>query len=162
MNLQLSSELVWQELKKEIFAVLGMVTARGEARTVGVVYVVHDHKVYIATEKDTWKARHIQQNPSVSLTATIPKRIPLMPWIKIPAATITFSGQGRVLDPADVGQDVLHSLLRGLATDAEALASMAVIEIQPVGDFVTYGVGISLMTMRHPDKAGGRAPVAQN
>jgi hypothetical protein len=45
--LQLSSELVWQNLKQELFAILGMVTDRGEARTVGVVYTVHNQKLYI-------------------------------------------------------------------------------------------------------------------
>ena len=160
MTLQLSSELVWQELKKEIFAVLGMVTAKGKARTVGVVYAVHDYKLYIVTRKDTWKVRHVGQNPHVSMTVTIPKRILFLPWIKIPAATITFSGKAAVLDTEQTGEEVLHSLLRGLATDAETLATMCVIEVQPVGDFITYGVGIPLMTMRHPEKARGRVPVA--
>jgi len=62
MTNQLSSEIVWQELQKELFAVLGMVTARGEARTAGVVYIVHDRKVYILTEEDTWKSHHVRQN----------------------------------------------------------------------------------------------------
>lgn len=53
--LQLASELVWESLKKELFAVLGMVTDKSEARTVGVVYIVHEHKLYIVTGKDTWK-----------------------------------------------------------------------------------------------------------
>ncbi|MCA9934345.1 MAG: pyridoxamine 5'-phosphate oxidase family protein [Ardenticatenaceae bacterium] len=160
MAFQLASEVVWQELGKEIFAVLGMVTAKGEARTVGVVYAVHGHRVYIVTGRDTWKARHIRQNSHVSMTAAIPKRIPLLPWIKIPAATITFSGEAAVLDPEQVGQDILRLLLRGLETDVETLATMCVIEIQPVGDFITYGVGIPLMTMRHPEQARGRASVA--
>jgi hypothetical protein len=43
-----------------LFAVLGMVTAEGEARTDGVVYAVHDHKLYIATGLDIWKAHHIR------------------------------------------------------------------------------------------------------
>lgn len=54
---------------------------------------------------------------------------------------------------------MLHALLRGLETDAEMLTTMCVIEVQPVKEFVTYGVGVSLMTMRHPEKAHGRAPV---
>ena len=159
MTLELSSEQVWVEVQKEIFAVLGLVTAKGEARTIGIVYAVHEHKVYIATGKDTWKALYIRGNPHVSITVTIPKRIPFLPWIKIPAATITFSGLGTVLNPEQVGKDVLHSLLRGLETDAEMLATMCVIAVQPVGDFITYGVGIPLMTMRDPEKARGRAPV---
>lgn len=160
MALELSSEQVWNEVDNQLFAVLGMVTAKGEARTIGVVYAVHDHKLYIATGKDTWKARHIKQNPHISMTVTIPKRIPFLPWIKIPAATITFSGLGTVLNPEQVGKDVLHSLLRGLETDAEMLATMCVIAVEPVGDFITYGVGIPMMTMRHPEKARGHAPAA--
>ena len=80
----------------------------------------------------------------------------------LPAATITYSGHGTVLDPGHAGREVLHSLLGGLETEAEMLATMCVIEVQPVGDFITYGVGIPLMTMRQPEKARGRAPVVPN
>jgi len=34
-----------------------------------------------------------------------------------------------------------------------------VLEIEPTGDFITYGIGVSLMQMRFPEKARGRAPV---
>lgn len=159
MAIKLSSTQVWKEIGRELFGVLGMVTARGEARTVGIVYAVHDHRLYIATGRETWKARHVRGNPHVSITVTIPKRIPLWPWAKIPAATITFSGLATMHDPEEVGADILHSLLRGLETDAEMLATMCVIEVQPVKEFITYGVGVSLLTMRHPDKARGRVPV---
>lgn len=158
MTNQLSSEIVWQEMQKELFAVLGMVTEKGEARTIGVVYIPHDQKVYILTGEDTWKARHIRQNPSVSITVPIPKRIPFLPWIKIPSATISFAGRASVIAAGEVGQDILHALMRGQESDREKLATMCVIEIEPVGDFITYGVGIPLMTMRDPEKARGRAP----
>jgi hypothetical protein len=160
MTQSLTSEQVWAELKKELFAILGMVTAKGEARTVGVVYAVHDKKIYIATGTDSWKARHTQNNSNVSITVPISKRIPFLPWIKIPAATVTFSGIGRVHEPESVGKDVSNSLFRGLETDAEMLATMCIIEIEPVGDFITYGVGIPMMAMRDTDKARGRAPVS--
>lgn len=159
MSLQLSSELVWEALKKELFAVLGMVTAKGAARTIGVVYIVHDRRIYISTRKDAWKARHIRANPNVSITVPVAKRIPFLPWIKIPAATITCSGTARVLEPQNVGQEALHALLRGLEANPQELAELAVIEIEPQGEFVTYGVGIPLMDMRHPEKARGRAAV---
>ncbi len=94
------------------------------------------------------------------MTVTIPKRIPFLTWIKIPAATITFSGIATVIDPEQAGRELLHSLLRGMETDMEMLATMCVIEVQPVGDFITYGVGVPLMTMRHPEKARGRTPAA--
>lgn len=92
MALQLSSEKVWDELGKELFAVLGMVTSKGEARTIGIVYVVNEKKLFIATGEDTWKARHVRNNPNVSITVPIAKLIPFMPWFKIPSASISFSG----------------------------------------------------------------------
>jgi len=160
MTQQLSSELVWNELKKELFAVLGMVTAQNEARTVGIVYIVHAKKLYISTRTEEWKTRHIQQNPKVSITLPIAKRIPLMPWIKIPQATITFSGKAKVYAAGQVSVDILHALMRGLEADPQKLASLSVIEIEPQGEFLTYGIGIPLMQMRFPEKARGRAPVA--
>jgi hypothetical protein len=159
MSNQLTSELVWKELEGELFAVLGMVNSRGEARSAGMVYIVHGNKLYLSTGKDSWKAHHTRANPNVSMTVPISKRVPLMPWIKIPAATITFSGKARVYDPADVKGEILHALLRGLEEDQERLAETCVIEVQPKGDFVTYGVGVSLMEMRDPTLARGRVPV---
>jgi len=160
MTQPLTSEQVWDELKKELFAVLGMVTAKGEARTVGIVYTVYGRKIYIATGKNSWKAQHTQNNPNVSLTVPIAKRIPFLPWIKIPAATITFSGKATVLAPQDVSADVLHALLRGLVEDQERMASMSIIAVEPVAEFITYGVGMPMMQMRDPEKARSRVPVA--
>jgi hypothetical protein len=157
---QLTSEQVWKEIKKEIFAILGMVTTKGEARTIGIVYIVHDHKIYISTSKDSWKAHHIQCNPHVSITVPIAKRIPFIPWIKIPAATITFSGQAKVFDPQKLGADILHPLLQGVEKDTEKLSTLSILEVEPVGHFVTFGIGIPLMQMRFPEKARGRVPVA--
>jgi hypothetical protein len=160
MPIQLSSEQVWQAIEKELFAVLGMVTANGEARTVGIVYVVRERKLFIATGQDTWKARHIAANPHVSVTIPIAKRIPIMPWIKIPAATITFSGTARVSPAQDVPPDLLRAVFRQMADDKEMVAKSCLIEVAPLKEFVTYGVGVSLMQMRDPEQARGRAPVA--
>lgn len=159
MSLQLTSAQVWTELEKELFAVLGVVNAKGEARTSGVVYTVRDFKLHIATGRETWKAVHTRENPHVSITVPIAKRIPLLPWIRIPAATVTFNGLGRVYEPDEVRLDVLKALLRGLEKDEELLSTMCIISVEPVGDFITYGVGVPLMTMRDAQKARGRAPV---
>ena len=156
---EVSTEQVWQEIEKQLFAVLGMVTASGEARTVGIVYIARDHTLYIASMKPAWKVRHIQQNPNVSMTILIPKRIPLIPWIKIPPATITFSGLAQVLDPEDVSSDIVQALFRGMETSPETSKPFAVIEVTPHKDFVTYGVGVSLMAMRDTENAGGRVAV---
>jgi hypothetical protein len=160
MTIQLTADQVWEAVEKELFAVLGMVTANNEARTVGIVYVVRDRKLIITTGQDTWKARHIAANPHVSITIPIAKRIPIMPWIKIPAATITFSGVARVSPAQDAPPDLLRAVLRQMADDKEMVAKSCLIEVTPLKEFVTYGVGVSLMQMRDPEQARGRAPVA--
>ncbi len=156
---EITTEQVWQEIEKQLFAVLGMVTAHQEARTAGIVYVVHERRLYVSTLRSAWKARHIAQNPHVSLTIPIPKRIPLLPWIKIPAATITFPGLARVLEATAVPQPIIQKLFRGLEITPETSPPYAVIEITPEKEFVTYGVGVSMMTMRDTEKARGRTAV---
>ena len=153
---EITTDQVWDEVGNQLFAVLGMVTAKHEARTAGIVYIVHERKLYIASDRAAWKVRHIRQNPNVSLTVTIPKRIPVMPWVKIPAATVTFSGTARVLEPDALPEAVLQPLFRGLENVS---ADTAILEVTPQGDFVTYGVGVSLMGMRDTVNARGRAPV---
>ena len=59
MTLQLTADQVWQAIEKELFAVVGMVNAANEARTAGLVYIVRDRKLYLATGAETWKARHL-------------------------------------------------------------------------------------------------------
>jgi len=146
-------------VERQIFAVLGFVTGNGEARTAGIVYTTRDGEIFIATDRDSWKAKHTAKNPRVSLTVTIPKRIPFMPWIRIPPATVTFQGDAAVCAPDTVAADVRRRLLRGLELDPALTDRIAIIRIKPRGDFVTYGVGVSLPAMRHPEKARGRVPV---
>lgn len=160
MILQLTSAQVWKAIENEVFGVLGVVNAHDEARTVGIVYKVRNHKFYIATGKDAWKVRHITQNPHVSMTIPIAKRIFFMPWVKIPAATITFSGTARILMPQETPQDILEAIFQNMGDNEELVAGSCLIEVTPEKEFLTYGVGIPLMQMRYPDKSRGRAPVA--
>ena len=155
MSDQLTTRSVWDQIDSNSFAVLGMVTARHQARTVGIVYVVDGRRLYIGAGRDQWKTKHIAQNGDVSMTIPIPKRVPLMPWIKIPAATITFSGTARVLEAEQLDEALFEKLYRH---DAERSGWRA-IEVTPRGHFITYGIGVSLLAMRHPDQARARVPV---
>jgi hypothetical protein len=155
----LTTDQVWDELEKEIFAVLGMVTSRQEARTAGVVYIVRERKLYISTLSSAWKTRHIGANPQVSLTVPIAKRIPFLPWVKIPAATITFAGTAQLLAPADCTPEIVRAFFRQIADAPQVLAEATVIQVTPVGDFLTYGVGMPMLQMRDTVRARGRAPV---
>ena len=160
MPAPITSKLVWDELQRQVFAVLSFVNPKGEARCAGIVYIVADRKLWIGTGIDSWKAKHIAKNPHVAVTVCIPKRIPFLPWIKIPAATITFNGRGRVVTAADAPPGMQEAIFRGMDVDDDFKAQHVLIEVTPERDFVTYGVGVSLMTMRRPEDASGRAPVA--
>jgi len=155
----ITTEQVWREIERNVFAVLGLVTARHQARTVGIVYVVRKRQLYIGTDKETWKVRHIRQNPHVSITVPIAKRIAFMPWLKIPAATITFSGTATIHDARDVDAELLQAIYRGLVKDEKAIVASCVIAVTPQADFLTYGVGVPLMHMRDPKRARGRVAV---
>ncbi len=59
----------------------------------------------------------------------------------------------------DASPDLLKAMFRQQSYDPAFVASMCLIEVTPVGEFVTYGVGVSLSEMRYPEKARGRAAV---
>ena len=154
-----TTEIVWDAIEKELFAVLGMVTPDQEARTVGIVYIVKDKKIYIGTGLNTWKARHIKNNSKISLTIPIAKRVPFLSWIKIPQATISFSGTAQVIPAEESTPELLQAVFRQFAEDQDFIQANCLIEVKPEGEFITYGVGIPVMKMRQPELARGRAPV---
>ncbi|MDH3726632.1 MAG: hypothetical protein OER77_03800, partial [Myxococcales bacterium] len=116
--------------------------------------------LYIRANTDSWKAKHIRLNPRVALNVTIPKRIPFMPWIKIPAATIALNGAARVIAAKDADPGVIQALMRAMPDHSELVAPTSIIEVKPTGHFVTYGVGVPLLAMRDPKKARGRVSIA--
>lgn len=153
----ISRDQVWKAIEAQNFMVVGMVSARGGARTAGVMHHVHDGRLWFTTNEHLWKARHIAADPNVSVTVPIAKRVPLMPWIRIPAATVTFRGVAETVPVADLPDDVKHALLNGLeVTDGGELGALVAIGIRPAGDFVTYGVGVSALGMRDTEAAAGR------
>jgi hypothetical protein len=155
MSRELTSASVWSEIERQNFAVLGMVTAGHQARTVGIVYVVDDHRLYIGAGRDQWKTKHIAHNGDVSMTIPIAKRVPLMPWVKIPAATITFSGTARILEQDQLGETLFERLYRH---DADR-GGWRAIEVTPRRHFITYGIGVPLGVMRSPDRSRARVLV---
>jgi len=158
---KLSLELprLWDVIEKQNFGVLGMVTAKGEARTVGIVYVLDDRRLYIGTWTSMWKVRYVEHNPHVSVTIPIHKRVPFMPWIKVPAAVATFQGEAKLHDLSEFPADVIAPLMKGLELSEEVRRETCIIRVTPHGHIVTYGIGVPLMKMRDPETAKGRVPV---
>lgn len=159
MPVELTTDQVWREVERRSFAVLGHVTPGGEARTTGVDYAVHGRRLYVAVAGDSWKARHIPRNPSVSVTVLIPRGGLLALLFPIPPATITAHGSAALLRAEAAPEGVLGQALRGVDDRDRRSGQLRVLEITLEGGFLTYGVGVSLMRMRHPKDAEGHAPI---
>lgn len=152
---ELTAAQVWNAMSDANFAVVGMVNAAGDPRTAGVVIATQRPVIYFMSGRTAWKVRHIEGHPAVSVTVAIPKRIPFLPMIKVPAATITFRGRATVADPGQAPATVVKALTGGLEL-GDTAGDMAIVEITPEGDFVTYGVGMRVDQMRDTDFARGR------
>jgi hypothetical protein len=154
-----SGEQLWHEIGKASFAVLGYVTPRGEPRSSGVVFKSVGRRLYVAVAPDSWKARHIAASGRVSVTVPVRRGGLLSLVAPIPPATISFHGRATVYPAGSPEARALPEELTALLPP-ERRGSSCVIEIVPEGEFVTYGVGVSLMQMRDPAVARGRAWVA--
>ncbi len=153
MPLPTTADEVWPHIEKWPFGVLSFVTPQGESRSAGVMYKVQDRELYVLTGPDTWKVKHMRANPNVSMTVTI-QRLPIR-LRPVPPAVITFAGTASILDLEDVSGDVRDALTRGI----DDMPGMCAIKIVPSGNFVTYGIGVPAMTMRHPEKSLARVPI---
>ncbi len=155
---RLTADKVWRALDKASDAVLGHVTPAGAPRTSGVVYAVLDRHLYIAVAPDSWKARQIATGDQVSVTALVRRGGILSLLFPIPPATITFHGRA-TLYPASSPQagPMLAKLAKLLPPDRQE--SVCLIAVAPEGHFLTYGIGVSLTTMRSPQAARARVPI---
>lgn len=159
MKATLTTETAWSVVENGYFAVLSWVTGKGEPRSTGMMYITAGRQLLMTTGAGSWKARHIAACPAVAVTVTIPKRVPFLRWIKVPAAVVSFHGEAKLEDLSELPPPLVERLLRGAKLSATKRAETKVIRITPLGHFVTYGVGVSLLTMRDPERARARVAV---
>lgn len=155
---RLTREEVWREVARASFAVIGYVTPDGEPRSSGVVYRAVGHRLYVVTAPSGWKARHIAASGHVSVTVPVRRGGILSLLFPIPPATISFHGAALVHPPESVDIAALSPELVSMVPP-ERESSSTVIEIVPDGEFLTYGIGVSLAAMRSPAAALARVPV---
>ncbi len=131
----LTSDDVCREMAKESFAIVGYVTPAGEPRSSGVVFKSAGRRLYIAVAPDSWKAKHIE------------------------ASAISFHAKAVVHAAGPMME--AESLPRELASlvPEERRAAARIIEVIPEGEFLTYGLGVSLKAMAQPTLARARVPV---
>jgi hypothetical protein len=136
------------------FAVLSHVTPSGAPRSSGVVYTVSGHSMYVAVAPDSWKARHIGVDGMVAVTVPVRRGGLLSLVFPIPPATVSFAAVA-VVNPVGALDEIpgLSSLV-----PPTRRAACSLIEIRPIGHFVTYGLGVPLRQMRDPGRSRARIP----
>jgi hypothetical protein len=154
----LTSEQVWRALARASFAVVSYVTPAGEPRSSGVVYATDGRRLYVAVASDSWKARHIAANGRVAVTVPVRRGGLLSLLFPIPPATVSFHGTAVVLPAGPVAGRAVPEQLASLLPP-ERKASSCILEILPEGQFMVYGLGVSLTRMRNPAAARARLPV---
>ncbi|HYQ63963.1 pyridoxamine 5'-phosphate oxidase family protein [Actinophytocola sp.] len=150
-----TTEQVWRRLARATFAVVSEVTATGAPRSSGVLYSVAGRRLYVVVGTDSWKARHLRANGRVAVTVPVRRGGLLASLAPIPPATISFHGMATVRAGGQVPAR-LASLV-----PPERREECALVEIVPEGEFLLYGIGVSLLGMRTPDTARGRVPVGE-
>ena len=150
---------VWRAIEHASFGVLAHLSAAGEPRSSGVVYAVVDRHLYVAVAREGWKARHIADGDVVSMTVTVRRGGLLSLLFPIPPATISFRARAAVHPAGSVEASSLPDALQRLIP-TDRTAAVTLLELVPVGRFVTYGIGVSLSRMRDPVAARGLVPVA--
>lgn len=157
---RLTTADVWREVGRHSFAVIGHVTASGEPRSSGVVYGVDGRRLYLVVAPDSWKARQLATGDEVSVTVPVRRGGLLALLFPIPPATISFHATATIHPPGTFDVAAVSKDLAKLLPDARHATAGSVIEIAPEGQFLTYGLGVSLSQMRDPVLAGGHVPVA--
>lgn len=154
----ITSETVWLALRRASFAVVSHVNAAGEPRSSGIVYGVADRRLFVAVAADSRKAREIADGDEVAVTVPVRRGGVLALLLPIPPATITFHARAAVhpADSLDIGS-VSRDLER-LVPESRKTGS-CVLELVPEGQFLTYGIGVSLKDMANPALAAARVPV---
>lgn len=154
----LSADQVWREIARASFAVVSYVTPAGEPRSSGVVYKAMDRRLFIAVATDGWKARHIAASGRVSVTVPVRRGGVLSLVLPIPPATVSFHAAAKV-HPAGSQETLSRSKDLGAVLPPERREFACIVEVIPEGEFVTYGLGVSLADMRTPAIARARVPV---
>jgi hypothetical protein len=154
----LTTERVWNEIEKTSFAVISYVTPAGKPRSSGVMCAAAHCRLYVVTAPDSWKARQISSGDQVAVTVPI-RRGGLLSLISpIPPATVSFHATARVHPPGSAGTGpVPKKLLSQLPKERREAGCL--LELVPEGNFLTYGLGVSLPDMAKPDAALAHVPV---
>jgi hypothetical protein len=154
----LTTERVWNEIERASFAVISYVTPAGKPRSSGVMCAAKNHRLYVVTAADSWKARQISTGDEVAVTVPIRRGGLLSLIVPIQPATVSFHATATVHPAGPVSIDKVPKKLAS-QLPKERWSAGCLLELAPVGNFLTYGLGVSLQDMAKPEAALAHVPV---
>jgi hypothetical protein len=155
----LTTERVWNEIEKASFAILSYVTPAGKPRSSGVLCAAVGHRLFVVTAADSWKARQISTGDEVAVTVPIRRGGLLSLVAPIPPATVSCHATATV-HPA--GSASIEKVPKKLASQLprDRRETGCLLELAPEGNFLTYGLGVSLPDMAKPQAALAHVPAS--
>lgn len=90
------------------------------------------------------------------MTVAIPKRVPFLPFIDVPAATVTFQGRAEILEVDDISDEAARRLFKSSRLDDEMIHTVRIIRVVPRGEFLAYGIGMPITQMADHERATAR------
>lgn len=158
----LESSAVWHLLRRNSFAVMAWTTPRGEPRSSAVVYAASTDRLFVSVAPGSWKARQIVTGSMVSLTVPVRRGGILSSLLPIPPSAVSLHGRAVHHPPGSARPKPLARLYRRMTLPKSVLATSAVLEIEPLGEFQTFGVGVTLWKLGEIAAAEQRVPVVQD
>jgi hypothetical protein len=155
---RLTAEQVWNALEKASFAVISYVTPAGKPRASGVMCAAVGRRLYLVTAPDSWKARQISDGDEVAVTVPIRRGGVLSLVAPIPPATVSFHARATVHPAGSVSIESVSRKLASLLPQERRTGCL--LELVPDGNFLTYGLGVSLQDMTKPAAALAHVPVS--
>jgi hypothetical protein len=116
-----------------------------------------DRRMYIVTARDSLKARQLRDEQTLAVTVPVRRGGVLSLLVPIPPATISFRARTTVHAAGTVDLETLSKRLARMVPDQRR--DGVVLELEPVGTFLAYGIGVSLRGMLDPALALSRVPV---
>lgn len=140
-------------LRKNHWLVLSTANKNGIPQSSVVVHASDGIMIYILTGKETLKTRNILENKHVAVTIPFRKNLLHRMMKRVPPAEIHFRGEATILPYNDEEAKRIYEKVLNYETPADLEQTSVWIKIKPSSKISCYGVGVSLLTMRKPEKA---------
>jgi len=139
-------------LRKKMWLVLSTVDDQNQTHGSVVVYQSDGNVLYVSTGKNTLKVNNIKRNNKVSIVIPFRKNF-FHKLIPAPPAELHFIGKAELVPRDDEYARKIFAKFLKYDQEADLSEESIWIKITPSNIISTYGVGVSLFTMRKPEKA---------